>query len=164
MDKLKVKIIISYLLVIIWMIVIFLFSSANGNESGNDSKGIIKGTITIADKIVVNIGLKDELYTDMEKDVIAENLNYPLRKVMHFSEYLILALLWLNALSLSKVKHKYLITLLICVIYAMSDEYHQTFINGRSGQLLDVLIDSTGSFIGTGCYVLLTKIKKRFNF
>ena len=40
------------------------------------------------------------------------------------------------------------IALLLAFLYACSDEYHQTFVVGRSGQFKDVLIDFSGAFIG----------------
>ena len=47
-----------------------------------------------------------------------------------------------------KIDNKFIVSLLICVIYALSDEIHQLFIIGRSGNIIDVLIDSLGSIIG----------------
>ena len=48
--------------------------------------------------------------------------------------------------------HKYIISLifafLICVVFAISDEHHQTFVAGRTGQPLDVVIDSAGAIAG----------------
>ena len=58
-------------------------------------------------------------------------------------------MLFINVL----LDHKnYILTLtlsrLICVVFAMSDEIQQTFVSGRTDQLLDVLIDFTVFFIG----------------
>ena len=36
-----------------------------------------------------------------------------------------------------------------CLLYAATDEYHQTFVPGRSGRVSDVLVDLLGSAIGT---------------
>ncbi len=159
MQKERRKLIIAYGVTILWMIIIFFFSSANGNESSNTSMGILSFTVSSVDKLLVSTGIKDELYSLEEKENIIEELNYPIRKLAHFSEYLILALLWLNALRLSKVKKKYLITVIICVLYAMTDEFHQTFTPGRVGHYLDVLIDSSGSITGTLFYYIVSKIK-----
>lgn len=41
-----------------------------------------------------------------------------------------------------------IIALIICIIFAGTDEYHQTFVAGRTGQLLDVIIDTAGGIIG----------------
>ena len=47
---------------------------------------------------------------------------------------------------------------LIGVIYAVSDELHQLFVNGRSGKIIDVVIDSIGIFTGIAMYLLMKKI------
>lgn len=43
----------------------------------------------------------------------------------------------------------------ICVLYAASDEVHQLFVPGRSGQVSDVGIDAVGALIGIGVYPIL---------
>ena len=81
-----------------------MFSSSNGSSSGNNSKNVILKVITFTDKVCVKIKIKDNLYTISQREKIADKLNFPLRKVMHFSEYLILCLLWVNILSLINLK------------------------------------------------------------
>jgi VanZ family protein len=39
-----------------------------------------------------------------------------------------------------------------CILYAISDEVHQLFVLGRGAQVVDVLIDSLGAFVGIGMY------------
>lgn len=53
-----------------------------------------------------------------------------------------------------------IISILMCVIYACSDEIHQLFVFGRSGEIRDVLIDFIGSFIGI---LIVYKSYKRKN-
>ena len=46
----------------------------------------------------------------------------------------------------------------ICFIYSLTDEYHQLFINGRTGQFSDCLIDTLGAIIGMIIlYIIKTK-------
>ena len=45
--------------------------------------------------------------------------------------------------------------------YACTDEFHQLFVNGRSGQLLDIFIDTLGAIFGVAILILLQKIIKR---
>jgi VanZ family protein len=68
------------------------------------------------------------------------------RKLAHFCEYALLLGLWWRAL-LTKVSHRRALALAfaIAVLYAVTDEIHQTFVNGRSGNPLDVAIDITGA-------------------
>jgi VanZ family protein len=63
------------------------------------------------------------------------------------SEYAILLLLLYYALSNVISKHTLSLSLLVTFIYACSDEFHQLFIPGRSGQFKDVLIDTSGALI-----------------
>ncbi len=161
MNKQKLKIIISYILVILWMIVIFMFSNVDSYHSNSTSKGAINKVVDKVDEGAVNVGIKDKPLNTLEKQNIVNEINLPVRKIIHFTEYLILCLLWINALRVSNIKYKYIISILICIIYAFTDEYHQTFINGRTGQLLDVLIDSSGVIVGSIIYYIGSKIFKK---
>ena len=68
------------------------------------------------------------------------------RKATHFSEYFVLLGLWWWALSTRIDAGRALpIALAICVAYAISDEWHQSFVDGRVGTWRDVLIDSAGA-------------------
>ena len=69
-----------------------------------------------------------------------------LRKLAHMSTYGLLTLLWWRALS--PLTARALPTAIaIALVYAVSDEYHQTFVEGRSGSPVDVVIDTTGIVI-----------------
>src|SRR6478752_1297730 len=65
-----------------------------------------------------------------------------LRKLTHFSEYFALTCLWWWALS-TKVGGRRALrpAVAIAIAYAITDEIHQTFVNGRVGTPRDVLID-----------------------
>ena len=65
-----------------------------------------------------------------------------LRKLAHLTEYAILGALLLRAVG-ARVP-----ALVAGVAYAVGDEIHQTFVPGRQGSVLDVLIDSAGVVIG----------------
>ena len=52
-------------------------------------------------------------------------------------------------------------SILLCVGYAISDEIHQLFVDGRAGSLMDVMIDSMGSV--TSVTYLAMKRKKEVN-
>ena len=72
------------------------------------------------------------------------------RKLAHVTEFLILGgLLWTDCRLLGK--ERTLFTLCVGLAVAGADEFHQTFVPGRSGQLSDVLID----FFGVVLSVLL---------
>jgi VanZ family protein len=63
-----------------------------------------------------------------------------LKKGAHLLEYAILVVLFWQALGSRRTALASVLT----VLYAVSDEFHQTFVPGRSGQFRDVLIDSAG--------------------
>lgn len=70
---------------------------------------------------------------------------YIIRKLAHFSIY---ALLGLNTFYMYKnynVKHYALFALMTCILYACSDEWHQSFVSGRSPQITDICIDTCGA-------------------
>ncbi|OQA89749.1 MAG: VanZ like family protein [Elusimicrobia bacterium ADurb.Bin231] len=70
-----------------------------------------------------------------------------LRKIAHMTEYFVLTLLLYRALKKSfymPAQRILFIAMLLSFVYALSDEYHQSFVPNRSGNIIDVLIDSTG--------------------
>ena len=128
---------INILLVILWMILIFIMSSFNSTESSNQSNFIVDIITNLFN--ITNINL----------------LSLIIRKLAHFTEYFILGILIYNLIH--SYNKKIYIAIIICVLYAISDEIHQLFVPGRSCQLLDILIDTMGSIVGI---YLLYFIKK----
>lgn len=82
--------------------------------------------------------------------LVPPDLHHFMRKNAHFFIYLILGVLVkyaVNSTGISGFK-SLVISLLVCVIYAFSDEIHQLVVPGRGGQLSDVVIDSCGAGLG----------------
>ena len=114
------------------MIVIFCFSNQVSDDSTRLSDGFIKNTICKINK------------SDCDKTI--EKTFTPIRKTAHFFIYLILGLLVFNCFEIDK---KYIIyAILICLLYSISDEIHQMFVPGRSGEVLDMFIDTAGATLG----------------
>jgi VanZ family protein len=63
-----------------------------------------------------------------------------LRKLAHMTEYGLLWWLWWRALGFRATA----VAVAIAVVYAATDEYHQTFVEGRHGSPVDVAIDCAG--------------------
>ena len=87
-------------------------------------------------------------------------LDFLIKKTAHFVEYFILTLLL--SFSFKKTTSFSLVRILvysvtIAMIYAISDEGHQTFVPGRDGRLRDVIIDTTG--ILTSSFVVKKRLK-----
>jgi VanZ family protein len=72
--------------------------------------------------------------------------DFILRKLAHVTEYGILTALLVSALRfhIKRNAHALIMAALIAVLYAFSDEWHQTFVPGREGSLFDVGIDGLG--------------------
>jgi len=138
--------------IIIWLIIIFLFSSATSNSSNDLSYTISEYLITISNKI----GLTD--LDGYEKYYMVYRINKPIRKIAHMTEYFILAFLVFQVMKLYRPKsNNYLITFIFCFLYAITDEFHQLSVAGRNGQFIDCIIDS----IGCLTYLTLKCIKDR---
>lgn len=137
-------------LTLLWMLVIFMMSGADKDESNAQSGSICRYLCeTFVD------GFEE---MDPEEQLAMEKaISFPVRKCAHLTEYAVLGVL----LSLTipsyiadsdprKVSRwvTAVLPLFIGFLYAVSDEIHQLSVPGRSGQLRDVLIDSTGTLIG----------------
>jgi VanZ family protein len=75
------------------------------------------------------------------------------RKCAHVAEYAILApLLWRALRSVAVLRAKTIssfgLVLLGCVVFAASDEFHQTFVKSRTASVRDVLLDVAGALLG----------------
>lgn len=147
---------ISIISLILWMIVIFSFSSADANKSTGTSDKVITTMIEIKDKIT------DQETPISEKEIIVKNSSFYVRKIAHITEYLILGILMFNALKQFNILNIYY-AIILCVLYSCTDEFHQLFINGRSGSFRDVLIDTIGILLGTYLYKILVIKKKKVN-
>ena len=111
------QIVIAWLYVVAWMIVIFAFSHQ------------------------ANSGAVTEEYL--------HDANIPVRKLAHVSEFAILFILSLRAMARSLPVAKTALSLdfyafVLSFLYASSDEWHQSFVPGRSAKFEDVLVDMTG--------------------
>lgn len=152
-------------LTIIWLIVIFIFSSMNTQESNNKSKQTIKKTVEKTTEISENIGITENKIPPQKINSTVNKLNYPLRKCAHASEYAVLAILiifTINAFTNNNYSiKKILLTVLICFVYSLTDEYHQSFVPGRTSLFTDCLIDTTGSIIACMVYSVVKKVKER---
>jgi VanZ family protein len=70
------------------------------------------------------------------------------RKIVHAAEYALLCFLWWRALRTVVPPQRALaLAFAVSVAYAASDELHQTFVEGRSGNPVDVAIDTAGAAV-----------------
>lgn len=89
--------------------------------------------------------------------------DFILRKSAHFVEFFIFTILLFRALSNSffKINRKTIIlSAVFSFLYVLSDEIHQLFVPGRSGNILDVGIDSLGILVAN---FLIYKVTNKWN-
>lgn len=135
-------------LVIAWMVVIFKFSSSNGQTSTKTSRGTLEKIIVIFNKNIDEIRLNE----------IVKKYDVYFRKLTHYGIYLLGGVLIfsmyynLNKLKDGKVKYVKVLSIITGIIYATTDEIHQYFVVGRSGEVADVFLDGIG--VVTGVFII----------
>ncbi|MBP8593058.1 MAG: VanZ family protein [Ruminococcus sp.] len=134
--------ILCILMTIVCMTAIFMFSTEDAEESTDTSGSVIEA--------VVSVIMPD--YNEMSENEqlqLVEKLQHLARKTAHFTIYLALGFFASGAIGRRRaLSRKSCAALGFCFLYACSDELHQHFVPGRSGQFTDVLLDSTGAFFG----------------
>lgn len=137
------------------MVVIFSFSARPAEQSTGDSRwaGHMIGQLFVP-------GFGD--WSDKEQEAFAEKVDYPVRKTAHAMEYAVLGLLTAGAYIRrgTSIRNGILVPWGIAALYAASDEFHQLFVPGRSGQVSDVVLDSAGVLAGV---LLLAGIRRARN-
>lgn len=139
-----------------WMILIFSLSAATATESSATSSSFIE--------ILVRVFVWDfDNLNVSEQESMIESLQFIVRKTAHFTLYAVLGgLSFLSVVTYKSIllKNRVLISAGICLLYAISDEIHQIFVPGRSGEIRDVCIDFAGSMVAVFILLLLTRIRK----
>lgn len=143
--KLAITIPAVILLIGLYMM-IFSFSAEEGEESASKSMKISKTCVEVVNQ-VTNRG-----WTETVKKQLADYYEHPIRKLAHFSEYCLMGILLFVIWSqwIPKGKVLYIIIILWIAVSAAADEVHQLFVDGRDGNFVDVLIDTSG-----GCFGIL---------
>lgn len=146
-----VKKVVKGCIVILCMVIIFSFSMDNSQESTRKSEGVILEVASFLDFDL----------TSRQQQYIIELFFVPVRKAAHFFIYLVLGVTLISFLREFSIPiHKLiLLSIFLAFLYACSDEVHQLFVAGRSGQVSDVLLDTIGASVGVGGYYLLFRKK-----
>ena len=142
---------------VLWMALIFSFSNQKDVDSSKISDGFIDRTVIKIYKVF------NENITKEKESEIIEKYTYPIRKLAHYTLYFVLGILSFLVVKDYSINKKLIIySLLICFLYACSDEFHQLFIIGRSASIKDVIIDTFGSFCSISIfYIFNKKISKK---
>lgn len=137
-----------WMAVLAWMLLIFNLSAQPAEQSDQLSKGVTEKVVETLQK------------TSPDSKLDFGTMHHQIRKNAHFFAYLALGILVMYAVSRNRATggKAIWISLLICVLYAISDEMHQIFVPGRSGQASDVVIDSSGALVGIMVHVALCRL------
>ncbi len=87
--------------------------------------------------------------------------DFVIRKTAHFLEFAILFVLYNRGLAKSTqlpIKKRLFLTLALAIGYAMTDEFHQTMVSGRTGRFFDIGVDSLGAVGGLLFVLRLVKL------
>lgn len=130
---------------------VFWFSSKDAPTSSKQSDDFI---------VTLRLMTEEEMIQEPEK---ASTFRFGIRKMAHFSIYL-----WLGIFIFLTLKEftdalgfAFLMGWVITLILAGVDEYHQSFVPGRSMEIRDILIDGAGAFLGIVILYLLFKAKDK---
>ena len=130
--------------------VIFNFSSQDGELSGSISRKVTEVVFNIVSKIKT-MDINTKLY-------YIERLHPIIRKLAHFSIYTVVGFAIMGFMCTFDIRNifKVVISLVIGITYAITDEIHQSFTPGRYPSIIDVGIDSAG--VITGIFILIVLI------
>lgn len=145
---------IKLLLIALCMSTIFMFSSDDATKSTKKSDGVI---------IQISNFFAGTKLSKQQQQKIIDYFVVPVRKSAHFLIYMTLGILlvsFINEFSIAN-KKMFFLAIFLSFLYACSDEVHQLFVPGRSGQLTDVLLDTLGASVGILCYMFIFKICKQ---
>ena len=139
---------------VLTFISIFNFSNQDGQTSGGLSRKVARKMV---DVFPYTKNLKEEA-----KNKIVEKSQPIIRKGAHLSIYTLVGILIMSFISTYKIhlKYKFLISILVGLIYASSDEIHQSFIPGRTASIIDVGIDTSGVLIGIMLVLIIISVYK----
>ena len=142
---------------LLWMIVIFYKSAETYQEQ--DIKPFLSGQISpqVLEALLPNI----EFYYDGELVTYHKPygmLEFFIRKGGHVAEYFILAALFWGLFTATNLRlHRaFFLAFALAVLYAASDEFHQTFVPNRTGHAIDVAVDGSGALLALLLLLLWT--------
>ena len=156
MNKNILKHVIRYILIICIIVLcckIFALSSQDGGVSAGTSR-------QFTEILLKTLGLECN-------DRTIEIINPVIRKVAHFSVYMLLGFLTMCTCETFKWQrvYKFDFSTMFAFVFACSDELHQRLVPGRSGEFADVCLDTVGAMIGVlivlAIALICVQIKKK---
>lgn len=135
---------------LLWYRVIWGFSAQTAAVSGDLSDRLLWRLMALVSPAFAGADA-------VTQNAAVELLSFFERKAAHmFLYFVLILLLWLALLPLIQGKrHQIPLAAVLCAVLAGLDEYHQTFIPGRSGELRDVCVDLAGAAVAVALVTLL---------
>ena len=151
---------LSFLPALIMMYVIFSFSAQDGDVSGAVSSSVSLRFVQACEQVL------DKDWNDAQILHYAQRIEHYVRKTAHMTEYFLLAVSVSFPLYVYRLRGWKLLLAagLFCVAFAGLDEWHQSFVPGRTPSPRDVLIDRIGIFAGIEITRLLCYIGRKTIF
>jgi VanZ family protein len=140
-----------------------MFDASNTPYQQQDIKPLLHKYITLTPNTLPDIHFlydSDLITTQQPYDFV----EFFFRKSGHVFEYTILTSLLLIILHYTKLdlRIRILVSFICAFLFACTDEYHQTFIAGRTGHFMDVYtFDSAGMILGIMIYLVIHTVKNR---
>lgn len=134
---------ICILFAVLWMGFIFYMSHQPAKISSAQSDNVMH--------VIKKVSKSEEIKNNINSFIV--------RKGAHMFLFCVLGILFFGSVyNGDNILKSVFIALLLAFLYACSDEYHQTFVVGRTGKFDDVLIDFSGAFIGVLIVSLIVKL------
>lgn len=153
--KIKIFRIITGIALLCTLFTIYRFSGQNGTQS--------KGISTKVSQFILNFSNTYKEANTKEQTRMLNRTNAIIRKIAHFSIYTLLGLTIMGLMTKTKLKDKWriLITIGFGMLYAILDEFHQSFSPGRTPKVTDVYIDTLGVILGALLVILIRTVYKK---
>lgn len=146
--KRKILRALPYITTVLIMALIFFFSSQSREASSQLSSGITRR--------IIEFFMQGA--SELEKEQCLEALHNIVRKCAHFILYAMLGFSASGMFIGKKRLRMWAYALAVCFVYAITDEVHQSFVDGRGPMVSDVLLDSSGGATGAAVFILILVI------
>ena len=138
----KKRTILFFILTVLWMGIVFLFSAETASESKQTSLAFLNKLIDFFDIDIVN------------KEVVEDLV----RSLAHFALYLCGGMFAYSLFLMVLPRFKFVACLGFGLIYSLSDEIHQVFVPGRAFEFKDIVIDFSGFLLGACVVAIVHKL------
>ena len=148
--------ILTGILLLLWMVMIFAFSAQEGGSSSALSGGL-------TERVLRAVWPGFSQWDISQQQAVIASLQTLVRKTAHFLVYAGLGVLSMTFFSRFQLRPviRFGSAWVLCVAYAVSDEWHQWYVPGRSAEVRDVLLDSLGALCGVLTVLLGTWLWQR---